>query len=126
MPYIDLTRGEETTPTHKPQTMTVTYQTNMLDKTFNPKDVEKRIAALWESSGAFACGTRPDRKSKAAPTPTSTPPPKGTRRWVKLCNRASQIPQAAPTSAIKGITNREAGTTVFRVYYEFGPNSGES
>ena len=32
---------------------------NMLDKTFNPQDVEKRIAAQWEASGAFACGTRP-------------------------------------------------------------------
>jgi valyl-tRNA synthetase len=31
----------------------------MLDKTFNPQDVEKRIAALWEASGAFKCGTRP-------------------------------------------------------------------
>src|SRR5476649_2684158 len=31
----------------------------MLDKTFNPQDVEKRIAAQWEASGAFQCGTRP-------------------------------------------------------------------
>jgi len=31
----------------------------MLDKTFNPQDVEKRIAAQWEASGAFKCGTRP-------------------------------------------------------------------
>src|SRR5215831_11983172 len=32
----------------------------MLDKTFNPKDVEQRISALWEASGAFKCGNRPD------------------------------------------------------------------
>jgi valyl-tRNA synthetase len=32
----------------------------MLDKTFNPKDVEQRIAAQWEASGAFRCGNRPD------------------------------------------------------------------
>jgi valyl-tRNA synthetase len=31
----------------------------MLDKTFNPQDVEQRIAAQWEASGAFRCGTRP-------------------------------------------------------------------
>src|SRR5579859_2058837 len=31
----------------------------MLDKTFNPKDVEQRIAAQWEASGAFRCGSRP-------------------------------------------------------------------
>src|SRR5712671_6588503 len=31
----------------------------MLDKTFNPADVEQRIAALWEASGAFRCGNRP-------------------------------------------------------------------
>jgi valyl-tRNA synthetase len=31
----------------------------MLDKTFNPKDVEARVSARWEASGAFACGTRP-------------------------------------------------------------------
>ena len=32
----------------------------MLDKTFNPADVEKRIAAQWEASGAFQAGARPD------------------------------------------------------------------
>src|SRR5689334_4173095 len=32
----------------------------MLDKTFNPKDVEQRISALWEASGAFRCGSRPE------------------------------------------------------------------
>jgi valyl-tRNA synthetase len=31
----------------------------MLDKTFNPQDVEQRIAAQWEASGAFKCGNRP-------------------------------------------------------------------
>ena len=31
----------------------------MLDKNFNPQDVEQRIAAQWEVSGAFKCGTRP-------------------------------------------------------------------
>jgi len=31
----------------------------MLDKTFNPADVEQRISAQWEASGAFKCGTRP-------------------------------------------------------------------
>ena len=31
----------------------------MLDKTFNPQDVEQRISALWEASGAFRCGNRP-------------------------------------------------------------------
>ena len=31
----------------------------MLDKTFNPQDVERRISALWETSGAFKCGSRP-------------------------------------------------------------------
>jgi valyl-tRNA synthetase len=32
----------------------------MLDKTFNPQDVEQRISALWEASGAFQCGNRPE------------------------------------------------------------------
>jgi len=31
----------------------------MLDKTFNPADVEGRISAQWEASGAFRCGNRP-------------------------------------------------------------------
>ena len=35
----------------------------MLEKTFNPQDVEKRIAAQWKASGAFACGTRPDAEA---------------------------------------------------------------
>src|ERR1700754_3553393 len=32
----------------------------MLDKTFNPQDVEQRISAIWEASGAFKCGNRPE------------------------------------------------------------------
>ncbi len=32
----------------------------MLDKSYQPKEVEDRIYASWESSGAFSCGTRPD------------------------------------------------------------------
>jgi valyl-tRNA synthetase len=35
----------------------------MLDKTFNPKDVEQRISAAWEASGAFRCGTRPNAET---------------------------------------------------------------
>src|SRR5205809_5354807 len=35
----------------------------MLDKTFNPRDVEQRIAAQWEASGAFQCGNRPGAES---------------------------------------------------------------
>ncbi len=35
----------------------------MLDKTYNPKDIEDRIYEEWESSGAFECGTRPDAPS---------------------------------------------------------------
>jgi valyl-tRNA synthetase len=35
----------------------------MLDKTFNPKDVEQRIAAQWEASGAFRCGNRPEAEA---------------------------------------------------------------
>ena len=32
----------------------------MLDKTFDPAAVERRITAQWQDSGAFQCGTRPD------------------------------------------------------------------
>src|SRR5690348_4576120 len=35
----------------------------MLDKTFNPQDVEQRIAAQWEASGAFRCGNRPEAEA---------------------------------------------------------------
>jgi valyl-tRNA synthetase len=48
----------------------------MLDKTFNPTDVEQRISAAWEASGAFRCGTRPD----AEPYSIVIPPPNVTGR----------------------------------------------
>jgi valyl-tRNA synthetase len=48
----------------------------MLDKTFNPKDVEQRIAAQWEASGAFKCGNRPG----AEPFSIAIPPPNVTGR----------------------------------------------
>ncbi len=35
----------------------------MLEKTYQPKEVEDRIYAGWESSGAFSCGTRPGAKT---------------------------------------------------------------
>jgi valyl-tRNA synthetase len=48
----------------------------MLDKTFNPADVEKRIAAQWEASGAFKAGSRP----QAEPFSIVIPPPNVTGR----------------------------------------------
>ena len=48
----------------------------MLDKTFNPADVEKRIAAQWEASGAFRAGNRP----VAEPFSIVIPPPNVTGR----------------------------------------------
>ena len=48
----------------------------MLDKTFNPKDVEQRIAAQWEASGAFKCGSR----LGAEPFSIVIPPPNVTGR----------------------------------------------
>ncbi|MEY4967147.1 MAG: valyl-tRNA synthetase [Pseudomonadota bacterium] len=48
----------------------------MLDKTFNPADVEKRIAAQWEASGAFRAGNRPG----AEPFSIVIPPPNVTGR----------------------------------------------
>ncbi len=48
----------------------------MLDKTFNPADVEQRISAQWEASGAFKCGTRPG----AASYSIVIPPPNVTGR----------------------------------------------
>src|ERR1700722_15111466 len=48
----------------------------MLDKTFNPQDVEQRIAAQWEASGAFQCGSRPG----AEPFSIVIPPPNVTGR----------------------------------------------
>src|SRR5476649_542318 len=47
----------------------------MLDKTFNPKDVEGRISALWLASGAFSPG-RPG----AEPFSIVIPPPNVTGR----------------------------------------------
>jgi valyl-tRNA synthetase len=35
----------------------------MLDKSFNPQDVEGRIYAQWETSGAFKAGRRPDART---------------------------------------------------------------
>jgi valyl-tRNA synthetase len=48
----------------------------MLDKTFNPSDVEQRISALWKASGAFKCGSRPG----AEPFSIVIPPPNVTGR----------------------------------------------
>src|SRR5580704_17573599 len=48
----------------------------MLDKTFNPKHVEGRIYALWQKSGAFKPGHRPD----AEPFSIVIPPPNVTGR----------------------------------------------
>ena len=43
----------------------------MLEKTFNPAEVEKKHYAAWERSGAFACG----RRLNAAPFTIVIPPP---------------------------------------------------
>src|ERR1044072_6167070 len=48
----------------------------MLDKTFNPQDVEQRISAAWAASGAFKCRTRPG----AEPFSIVIPPPNVTGR----------------------------------------------
>jgi valyl-tRNA synthetase len=48
----------------------------MLDKTFNPKEVEGRIYAKWAESGAFRAGRRPD----AEPFCIVIPPPNVTGR----------------------------------------------
>ena len=48
----------------------------MLDKSFNFKDVEPRIYAQWEASGAFRAGRRPD----AEPFCIVIPPPNVTGR----------------------------------------------
>jgi valyl-tRNA synthetase len=48
----------------------------MLDKIFSPKDVEGRIYALWQDSGAFRAGRRPD----AEPFAIMIPPPNITGR----------------------------------------------
>ena len=47
----------------------------MLDKTYKPADLEKRIYAVWEKAGAFKCG-QPDRvKAGAEPYCIVIPPP---------------------------------------------------
>ena len=43
----------------------------MLDKTYNPRDIEPRIYEGWEQSGAFAC----DPASEARPFTIMIPPP---------------------------------------------------
>ncbi|HEY3776458.1 MAG TPA: valine--tRNA ligase [Rhizomicrobium sp.] len=48
----------------------------MLDKTFSPRDVEGRIYRLWEESGAFRAGYRPE----AQPFCIMIPPPNVTGR----------------------------------------------
>jgi valyl-tRNA synthetase len=45
----------------------------MIDKTYQPAEVEKRMDALWESAGAFRAG-RPDRR-EAEPYCIVIPPP---------------------------------------------------
>ena len=44
----------------------------MIDKTYQPADVEGRIYASWEAAGAFRAG-RPERKA-AAPYAIVIPP----------------------------------------------------
>ena len=47
----------------------------MLDKTYKPADLEERLYAAWETSGAFECG-QPDRvKAGAEPYCIVIPPP---------------------------------------------------
>jgi len=48
----------------------------MLDKTFDPREVEGRIYAQWEASGAFRAGRRPN----AEPFCMVIPPPNVTGR----------------------------------------------
>ena len=38
----------------------------MLDKTYDPADIEARIAAAWDKARAFAAG-RPDRAQAPSP-----------------------------------------------------------
>ena len=47
----------------------------MLDKTFNPADVEDRLYRQWETSGAFACGTDRLGSGNAQPYSIVIPPP---------------------------------------------------
>ena len=48
-------------------------ETTMIDKTYQPAEVEKRIDALWEEAGAFRAG-RPERR-EAEPYCIVIPPP---------------------------------------------------
>ena len=48
-------------------------ETTMIDKTYQPAEVEKRIDALWEQAGAFRAG-RPERRD-AEPYCIVIPPP---------------------------------------------------
>src|ERR1700716_1233141 len=45
----------------------------MIEKTYQPADIETRMSAIWEASGAFLAG-RPERKD-AAPFTIVIPPP---------------------------------------------------
>ena len=49
----------------------------MLDKHFQPEEVERKHYAEWEDSGAFACGQapNPNSESNAAPYTIVIPPP---------------------------------------------------
>jgi isoleucyl-tRNA synthetase len=59
----------------KPESVDRISGLSMLDKTFNPRDVEARISALWRASGAFSPG-RPG----ADPFSVVIPPPNVTGR----------------------------------------------
>ncbi len=52
----------------------------MLDKTFSPAEVEGRIYAQWEASGAFRAGQRPGAEPGAEPFCIVIPPPNVTGR----------------------------------------------
>jgi len=47
----------------------------MLDKTYTPKDVEARTYEMWESSGAFACGSKKDGGESQDAYTIVIPPP---------------------------------------------------
>ena len=47
----------------------------MLDKTFAPQEVEKRLYALWEEGGAFKAGPSDRVKGGAKPYSIVIPPP---------------------------------------------------
>ncbi len=52
----------------------------MLDKTFSPAEVEGRIYAQWEASGAFRAGRRPGADAGTEPFCIVIPPPNVTGR----------------------------------------------